>query len=109
MTDLLALIDGHTAARKEFFKTTQKQANLQDTASYELRGGVVIGCITRDAIMNITQLDCATVHEKQGQHKQKCVIIIFCFILIIYIHSNQICWFIIWPDKENNPHHQKHS
>ncbi|KIJ45993.1 hypothetical protein M422DRAFT_250416 [Sphaerobolus stellatus SS14] len=71
MTDLVALVDGHEASKEEFLATSKKQQALQQKAALEMRDAAMKGCVPRTALSDVTQMEGATVHEKQGQRKRK--------------------------------------
>ncbi|KIJ33505.1 hypothetical protein M422DRAFT_264435 [Sphaerobolus stellatus SS14] len=71
LTDLMALIEGYDAAKKEFLDISMEQCDLQTKASYEMRDAAMTGQVDRSTLIDVMQLEGATVRERQGQRKRK--------------------------------------
>ncbi|KIJ37148.1 hypothetical protein M422DRAFT_260303 [Sphaerobolus stellatus SS14] len=67
MTNVVGLIGGNQASKKEFLNTKKEQHKLE----MEMCDAMLKGHVPREILTNITQLGQGTVHEKQGQWKQK--------------------------------------
>ncbi|KIJ47400.1 hypothetical protein M422DRAFT_248787 [Sphaerobolus stellatus SS14] len=71
MTDLMALIDGHDAAKEQKSAGAKAKASKEQQAALELRNAAMMGMRPRSTLSDIAQLDGATACEKQGQRKCK--------------------------------------
>ncbi|KIJ55435.1 hypothetical protein M422DRAFT_240057 [Sphaerobolus stellatus SS14] len=71
MTDLMALIDGHDAAKEQKSAGAKAKASKEQQAALELCDAAMMGMRLRNTLSDIAQLDGATAHEKQGQRKCK--------------------------------------
>ncbi|KIJ51636.1 hypothetical protein M422DRAFT_243937 [Sphaerobolus stellatus SS14] len=71
MTDLVALIDGHMAAKEHVSMGVKAKASKEQKAALELRDAAMKGMRPRNTLSDIAQLDGAMTHEKQSQRKRK--------------------------------------
>ncbi|KIJ31727.1 hypothetical protein M422DRAFT_266624 [Sphaerobolus stellatus SS14] len=69
LTDLLALVDEAESNHIERSRKAKKKTNIENTAALELRNAAMNHLVDSHQLTDITQLEGATVREKQGQRK----------------------------------------
>jgi hypothetical protein len=69
MTNLQAIMDDHHGSAKENSAKSKRKADLEDKAGEELRDAAMRGLARAEGLLDISELDGASVREKQGQQK----------------------------------------
>ncbi|KIJ38208.1 hypothetical protein M422DRAFT_259112 [Sphaerobolus stellatus SS14] len=67
LTDLVSLIDAHNLVKEKASTGAKTKASKEQAAALELKDAAMNGIRPRNTLMDISQLDGATAHEKQGQ------------------------------------------
>ncbi|KAJ7358623.1 hypothetical protein DFH08DRAFT_953739 [Mycena albidolilacea] len=70
MTNLQAIMDDHHGSAKENSAKSKRKADLEDKAGEELRDAAMRGLARAEGLLDISELDGASVREKQGQRKR---------------------------------------
>ncbi|KAJ6559566.1 hypothetical protein B0H19DRAFT_1260274 [Mycena capillaripes] len=69
MTALQAIMDDHAELAKES-SSQSKKADMEEKAGKELRDAAMKGLARSEGLIDVSQLDSASVREKQGQRKR---------------------------------------
>lgn len=69
MTALQALMDDHAFLAKESSSQSKKKADIEEKAGKELRDAAMKGLARSEGLIDVSQLEGASVREKQGQRK----------------------------------------
>lgn len=69
MTELQALIDVQIDAMKEHSARSKLKAATEERAGLELRDAAMKGLARSEGLIDVSELDGASVREKQGQRK----------------------------------------
>ncbi|KAJ7934415.1 hypothetical protein B0H13DRAFT_2305841 [Mycena leptocephala] len=70
MTELQAIMDDHQVSTKESSAKSKHKADIEDKAGKELRDAVMKGLARSEGLIDVSELDSASVREKQGQRKR---------------------------------------
>jgi hypothetical protein len=69
MTALQAIMDDHVVLAKESSSQSKKKADIEEKAGKELRDAAMKGLARSEGLIDVSQLEGASVREKQGQRK----------------------------------------
>ncbi|KAJ6537948.1 hypothetical protein B0H19DRAFT_1270327 [Mycena capillaripes] len=70
LTALQAIMDDHAELAKESSSQSKKKADMEQKAGKELRDAAMKGLARSEGLIDVSQLDGASVREKQGQRKR---------------------------------------
>ncbi|KIJ24057.1 hypothetical protein M422DRAFT_275258, partial [Sphaerobolus stellatus SS14] len=71
MTDIVALVDAHEEEKTQKSFSVKQRKSTEKEAALELRKASMLGIVNREKLSDVSQLDGASVREKQGQRKRK--------------------------------------
>ncbi|KIJ24165.1 hypothetical protein M422DRAFT_275118 [Sphaerobolus stellatus SS14] len=71
LTELVSLVDGHDTEKVQRSAKAKKKESIERTAALELRKAAMGRLVDSTGLMDISQLEGATIREKQGQRKRK--------------------------------------
>jgi hypothetical protein len=69
MTELQAIMNDHQVSTKESSAKSKHKADIEDQAGKELRDAAMKGLAHSEGLIEVSELDGASVREKQGQRK----------------------------------------
>jgi regulator of RNase E activity RraB len=73
LTQVVELFHAHELKKNEKFTAAWKKDGVNVTAASELCDAAMKSLVCYDTLMDVAQLEGASVHEKQGQRKHKYV------------------------------------
>ncbi|KAJ6523215.1 hypothetical protein B0H19DRAFT_1202092 [Mycena capillaripes] len=70
MTELQAIMDDHQGSAKDSSAKSKRKADVEEQAGQQLRDAAMKGLARREGLIDVSELDGASVRERQGQRKR---------------------------------------
>ena len=79
MTELLALVEAESAAKATKSTSAKAKVSIEEQAALELREAAMRGCVDRQTLADINQLEDSSAREKAGQQEKKLKCVYFSY------------------------------